>query len=152
MIYEKVLEIIVFLLTELKRNKQLSEVDLKLLEKQGYTQNEINTAFSWIYSKIYTGDKIFVEEDNNTKSNRFLHEVEQNAISSEAYGYLIQLKELSLLNNMDMDLIIDKLMVTSYNKVDVEDMKYMVAAYLLDIDDMNNTNSRMMINTNDTIN
>jgi len=152
MIYEKVLEIIVFLLTELKRNKQLSEVDLKLLEKQGYTQNEINTAFSWIYSKIYTGDKIFVEEDNNTKSNRFLHEVEQNAISSEAYGYLIQLKELSLLNNMDMDLIIDKLMVTSYNKVDVEDMKYMVAACLLDMDDMNNTNSRMMINTNDTIN
>jgi hypothetical protein len=30
-------------------------------------------------------------------------------------------------------------------------MKYMIAAYLLDIDDMNNTNNRMMINTNDTI-
>ena len=152
MIYEKVLEIIVFLLAELKKNKQLSEVDLYQLEKQGYTQNEINTAFSWVYSKIYTGDKIFVDEDNDSKSNRFLHEVEQNIISSEAYGYLIQLKELGLLNNMDIDLIIDKLMVTSYNHVDIIDMKYMVAAYLLDIDDMNNTNSRMMINTNDTIN
>jgi uncharacterized protein Smg (DUF494 family) len=152
MIYEKVLEIIVFLLAELKKNKQLSEVDLKQLEKQGYTENEINTAFSWVYSKIYTGDKIFADEDNNIKSNRFLHEVEQNIISSEAYGYLIQLKELGLLNNMDVDLIIDKLMVTSYNKVDLVDMKYMIAAYLLDIDDMNNTNSRMMINTDDTIN
>jgi len=152
MIYEKVLEIIVFLLAELKKNKQLSEVDLYQLEKQGYTQNEINTAFSWVYSKIYTGDKIFVDKDTDSKSNRFLHEVEQNIISSEAYGYLIQLKELGLLNNMDIDLIIDKLMVTSYNHVDIIDMKYMVAAYLLDIDDMNNTNSRMMINTNDTIN
>lgn len=152
MIYEKVLEIIVFILAELKKNKQLSDVDLNLLEKQGYTQNEINTAFSWIYSKVFTGEKLFVDQDKDSKSNRFLHEVEQNTISSEAYGYLIQLKELGLLNNMDIDLIIDKLMVTSYNRVDVTEMKYMVAAYLLDIDDMNNTNSRMMININDTIN
>lgn len=152
MIYEKVLEIIVFLLAELKRNKQLSDVDLNQLEKQGYTQNEINTAFSWVYSKIFTGDKIFAEDDKDSKSNRFLHEVEQNTISSDAYGYLIQLKELGLLNNMDVDLIIDKLMITSYNRVDITEMKYMVAAYLLDTDDMSNTNSRMMINTNDTIN
>jgi uncharacterized protein Smg (DUF494 family) len=105
----------------------LSDVDLKVLEKQGYTQNEINTAFSWVYSKIFSGEKIFAEEDNNSKSNRFLHEVEQNVISSEAYGYLIQLKELGLLNNMDVDLIIDKMMVTSFNKVDITDMKYAVA-------------------------
>ncbi|HJY64409.1 MAG TPA: DUF494 family protein [Ignavibacteria bacterium] len=152
MLYEKVLEIIVFLLAELKMNKQLSDVDLNQLEKLGYTQNEINTAFSWIYSKIYTGDKIFADEDKIANSSRFLHEVEQNVITPEAYGYLIQLKELGLLNNLDIDLIIDKLMVTSYNKVEINEMKFMIASYLLDIDDMNNTNSRMMININDTIN
>jgi len=152
MLYEKVLEIIVFLLAELKRNKQLSDVDLNQLETLGYTPNEINTAFSWIYSKIFTGDKIFAEADKISLSNRFLHEVEQNVITPQAYGYLVQLKELGLLNNMDIDLIIDKLMVTSYNKVDVDEMKYMIASYLLDLEDMNNTNSRMMININDTIN
>ena len=152
MLYEKVLEIIVFLLAELKMNKQLSDVDLNQLEKLGYTQNEINTAFSWIYSKIYTGDKIFADEDKIANSSRFLHEVEQNVITPEAYGYLIQLKELGLLNNLDIDLIIDKLMVTSYNKVEINEMKFVIASYLLDIDDMNNTNSRMMININDTIN
>ena len=152
MLYEKVLEIIVFLLAELKMNKQLSDVDLNQLEKLGYTQNEINTAFSWIYSKIYTGDKIIADEDKIANSSRFLHEVEQNVITPEAYGYLIQLKELGLLNNLDIDLIIDKLMVTSYNKVEINEMKFMIASYLLDIDDMNNTNSRMMININDTIN
>jgi len=152
MLYEKVLEIIVLLLSELKQNKQLNDFDLNQLEKLGYTQNEINTAFSWVYSKIFTGDKIFVNDDSNTRSNRFLHEVEQGVITPDAYGYLIQLKELGLLNNLDIDLVIDKLMVTSYNRVDLVEMKYMIAAYLLDIDDMNNTNSRMMINTNDTIN
>ena len=151
MLYEKVLEIIVLLLSELKKNKELSDVDLKQLEGLGYTQNEINTAFSWVYSKLYTGDKIFVDTDNNTPSNRFLHELETNVITPGAYGYLVQLKELGLINNMDIDLIIDKLMVTSYNRVELTEMKYMVAAYLLDIEEMSNTNSRMMINTNDTI-
>ena len=63
----------------------------------------------------------------------------------------MQLKELGLINNMDIDLIIDKIMVSSYNSVSQEDMKAIIASYLLDLDEMNDTNSRMMININDTI-
>ena len=151
MLYEKIIEIIVYLLSELKNNKQLTEVDMDKLENLGYTQNEINTAFSWVYSKIYAGEKIFVNDKKDTRSQRFLHDVEQNVITPEAFGYLIQLKELGLISNLDSDLIIDKIMVSSYNKVDREDMKMIIATYLLDIEDMNDTNSRMMINTNDTI-
>jgi uncharacterized protein Smg (DUF494 family) len=152
MLYEKIIEIIVFLLTEIKNNKQLAEIDTDKLSKLGYTQNEINTAFSWVYSKLYSGEKVFSEEQKDTKSQRFLHDVEQNIISPEAYGYLIQLKELGLLNNMDIDIIIDRAMVSSFSKVELADMKLMIASYLLDIDDMNDSNSRMMINTKDTIN
>jgi uncharacterized protein Smg (DUF494 family) len=151
MLYEKIVEIIVYLLTELKKNKQLSDVDTDKLQKLGYTPNEINTAFSWVYSKLYAGEKVFSEESKETKSQRFLHDAEQNVISPEAYGYLIQLNELGLINNSDIDLIIDKVMVSSYNKVDLQDMKMMIASYLLDIEEMNDSNRRMMINTNDTI-
>lgn len=151
MLYEKIIEIIVFLLTEMKNNKQLAEVDMDKLANLGYTQNEINTAFSWVYSKIYAGEKVFVDDKNETNSQRFLHDVEQNIITPDAFGYLIQLKELELINNMDIDLIIDRIMVSSYNKVELADMKLLIASYLLDIDEMNDKNSRMMINTNDTI-
>lgn len=151
MLYEKIIEIIVFLLSELKNNKELAEIDIDKLSNLGYTQNEINTAFSWVYSKIYSGEKVFVDEEGSSKSQRFLHDVEQNVISADAYGYLIQLKELGLLNSMDLDLIIDKIMVSSHNRVELEDMKLIIASYLLDLDDMSNTNSRAMINTNDTI-
>ena len=151
MLYEKIIEIIVFLLSELRNNKQLTEVDMHKLENLGYTQNEINTAFSWVYSKIYAGEKIFAEKQKENNSQRFLHDLEQNIISPEAYGYLIQLKELGLISNMDIDLIIDKIMVSSYNKVDEPDMKLIIANYLLDIDEMHDTNNRVMINTNDTI-
>lgn len=152
MLYEKIIEIIVYLLSELKNNKPLAEIDVNKLSGLGYTENEINTAFSWVYSKIYSGEKIFVDVSKDTKSQRFLHDVEQNVIEPEAYGYLIQLKELGLINNMDVDLIIDRIMVSSYSNVELDDMKVMIASYLLDLDDMSNTNSRMMINTDDTIN
>jgi uncharacterized protein Smg (DUF494 family) len=141
----------VFLLSELKNNKQLTEIDVDKLSNLGYTQNEINTAFSWVYSKIYAGEKIFADESAESTSQRFLHDVERNVISPEAHGYLIQLKELGLINNTDIDLIIDRIMVSSYGNVDLEDMKLMIASYLMDIDEMNNSNSRMMINANDTI-
>ncbi len=151
MLYEKIIEIIVYLLSELKNNKQLAEVDMDNLANLGYTQNEINTAFSWVYSKIYAGEKIFLDPNSDTRSQRFLHDAEQNVVSPEGYGYLVQLKELGLINNMDIDLIIDKIMVSSYSNVSKEDMKSIIASYLLDIDEMNDTNSRVMININDTI-
>lgn len=151
MLYEKIIEIIVYLLSELKNNKELAEIDIDKLSNLGYTQNEINTAFSWVYSKIYSGEKIFVDETGETKSQRFLHDVEQDVVSPEAYGYLIQLKQLGMINNMDIDLIIDKIMVSSHNNVELPEMKLIIASYLLDIEDMQNTNSRIMINSNDTI-
>jgi uncharacterized protein Smg (DUF494 family) len=151
MLYEKIIEIIVYLLGELKKNRQLGEIDLKNLSKLGYTQNEINTAFGWIYSKIYAGEKIFHEENSKNRSFRVLHDVEKNVITPEAFGYLIQLKELGLITDMDIEVMIDKIMLSAYNKIDLEDIKGYIAAYLLDIDDMTNSNRRIMINTNDTI-
>ena len=71
MLYEKIIEIIVFLLSELKNNKQLAEVDMDNLANLGYTQNEINTAFSWVYSKIYAGEKIFLDPQKDTRSQVF---------------------------------------------------------------------------------
>jgi len=152
MLYEKIIEIIVYLLGELKKNKQLGDIELENLSHLGYTQNEINTAFSWIYTKIYAGDKIFNDEKARSKSFRMLHDVEKNVVTPEAYGYLIQLRELGVITDMDMEVIIDKIMLSSYNKIDVEDIKGYIAAYLLDIDDMNNSNRRIGLNTNDTIN
>ena len=112
MLYEKIIEIIVFLLGELKKNKQLAEIDLENLSSLGYTQNEINTAFGWIYSKIYAGEKIFNEDTIKSRSFRMLHDVEKNVIAPEAYGYLIQLKELGLITDMDIEVIIDKIMLS----------------------------------------
>lgn len=152
MYYDKIVEIIVFLLREIHNNKQLSDIDIEALSKQGYTQNEINTAFGWIYTKIYSGEKVFTAQSSPNHSHRILHEVERNIITPDAHGYLIQLRELGLINDMDIEVIIDKIMVSGFAKVTIEEMKVFIAGYLLDIDDMSNPNHRAMLNINDTIN
>jgi len=152
MFYERVIEIIVYLLTELKGSKQLSEVDVQKLTKLGYTQNEINTAFSWVYSKIHSGEKIFSDSGTAARSHRMLHEVEKNVIEPEAYGYLIQLRELGLISEMDLETVIDKIMASGYMKVNKDDIKFFLAGYLLDIEDAENKNKHIMLNINDTVN
>lgn len=152
MLYEKIIEIIVYLLAEMKEHKQIGEADMENLSRLGYTQNEINTAFSWIYTKIYAGEKIFSDEKSVSRSHRVLHNAEAFIISAEAHGYLIQLRELGLISDMDTEVIIDKIMLSGYTNVELEDMKIIIAGYLLDTEDMNNNNRRIMLNANDTVN
>ena len=150
MLYEKIIEIIVHLLSELKNNKQLGEIDMENLSRMGYTQNEINTAFSWVYSKIYSGEKVFSNK-KESKSHRFLNKVEENVIEPDAYGYLIQLKELRLIDDMDIESILDKIMISA-SKVSLGDIKTIMAAYLSDLNHMTDSNSRIMLNANDIVN
>ncbi len=152
MFYERVIEIIVFLLGELRTNKEIGEADVQKLTRLGYSQKEINTAFGWIYSKFHKSDKIFTSEGGQKRSHRVLHEVEKNAISAEAFGYLIQLRELNLLTDMDIEELIDRIMASGFIKMTVDDMKVFAAGYLLDTEEMNDTNKRIMLNSNDTIN
>ena len=151
MFYERVIEIIVFLLAEMKGNKELNEVDLQRLTKLGYTQSEINTAFSWIYSKFNAKEKVINREDSPSGSHRFLHEIEKNVISTEGYGYLIQLRELGMINDLDIEVIIERIMSSGYMKASKDDVKYFLAGYLLDLDETSGSR-HMMINSNDTIN
>ncbi len=152
MFYEKVIEIIILLLDEIKSNKKLGEIEVQKLAKLGYTQNEINTAFGWIYTRMHAGERIFGGAAADKRSHRVLHEVEKNIITPEAFGFVIQLRELGLLGDMEIEDLIDRIMASGYAKVTLEDMKSLCAGYLLDVDDMLNSNRRIMLNTNDTVN
>src|SRR5438552_18502393 len=89
---ERILEIVVFLLTEIRQNKQVSEIDLKPLSERGYTQGEISTAFSWLFERGFDARKT-----KNFEGFRMFHEIERRALSREAQGYLLQLRALGVL-------------------------------------------------------
>ncbi len=149
--HEKVIEIIVYILNEMRNSKQISEIDIKRLNTDGYTDAEINTAFAWIFSKIDSGEKLFTDSSKTSKSHRFFHSAEQNIMSTESMGYLIQMKELGIITDMDEELIIDKIFMAGYQKVGVDELKLIISTLLFDFEDKSDSLNRLVLQNNETI-
>jgi uncharacterized protein Smg (DUF494 family) len=150
---EKIIEIIVYLVHEMRHDKRLGEIDLRALTDRGYTANEISTAFSWLFDKINMGESILADEKQvSPDSHRVLHDAERAVITPDAFGYLIQLRHLGLLDNLEIEEAIDKIMMAGFQAVGVTEMKSIVASILFDFDDSNRVGSRLMLNSKDTIN
>jgi uncharacterized protein Smg (DUF494 family) len=126
MIQERFIEIVVYLLQELKRPEvkgNYSNISKKLLAR-GYTENEINFAFSWVFNHM-AENHIPREEDieYSTRSVRLLHEVEKMVIQPEAYGYLLQLRELGLLDDYEFEIVVEKALSLGTSHVTIDDIK-----------------------------
>jgi len=59
-----------------------------------------------------------------------LHEIERSVISTKAFGYLIQLRELGIIDEVDFEQVLERAMMLGTTKVDVEDIKSIVASFL----------------------
>jgi len=149
--YERVVEIIMFLVNELQSSKQLSEVDISVLSKNGYTDSEISTAFSWLFERMNIGQTMVEETEAKESSHRVLHEVEKLVISPEAYGYLLQARQFGLLSNRDVETIIERVMAAGFSRVGVPEMKSFIAGILFDTDSQQGAGGRISWNMNDTI-
>ncbi len=149
---EKIVEILVYLIAELQKNTPLGDIDLNVLSNKGYTPAEISAAFSWLYEKINVGDSIVTDvAKGSPHSHRVLHDAERMVILPDAYGYLIQLREIGLITDLDIELVIDRVMMSGYVAIGIEEIKTLVTFVLAESDDSSNTGSRVMINSQDTI-
>ncbi len=166
---ERIMEILVFLLAEMRGNKTISEIDLKPLSQRGFSETEISTAFSWLFDKIALNT---VSEEsplifsapfgrprdldptrgfNSDSSVRIYHDVERSVIGAEAQGYLLQVHELGLLSDSDVEFIIDRIMMAGVPSVTLEDVKELVASTAFDFEDSFHAHSRLMLNASDRI-
>lgn len=148
---DKIIEIIVSILNEIRDGAQIDEIDLKKLICSGYTETEINGAFAWIFSKVESGKKLFEDPFAESKSHRFFHLTEKNIFTTDAMGYLIQMKELGVISDLDEELIIDKVFMSGYQKAGVEEVKIIISSVLFDFEDKDNPIARMVLNSNDTV-
>jgi uncharacterized protein Smg (DUF494 family) len=128
---EKVVEILVYLMSEIQENKPLNDIDLSDLKNRGYTQSEINAAVTWLYEHVQGfGTAGEYSRIPSRGSRRILHEAEKIAFSTTAQGYLIQLTELGLLDDKDLEVVIERAMVGGYEKLSVAEVREIVATVL----------------------
>ncbi len=145
---ERIIEIILFLVNEMRSNKRLNDVDISSLTRDGYTQSEISSAFSWLFERLSIGKSITNAVSGSSTSHRMLNDAEKMVVESQAYGYLIQCQQLELLDNADVESIIERIMAAGFAAVGLPEMKSFVAAYLFD---MESSGGQISIGTNDTI-
>lgn len=148
---EKIIEIIVYILNEIKDSKQLNDIDLKKLNRDGYTEAEINSAFAWIFSKIESGNMLVNDAPVTSNSHRFFHTAEQNIFTTDAMGYLIQMREFGIITDLDLELIIDKIFLSGYQKAGIEEVKLILSSLLFDFEDKSNSLNRLILQNNETI-
>jgi Smg protein len=149
---DKVVEIIVYILSEIKEIKQLSEINVDSLAEQGYSDSEINTAFAWIYSKLDEGELVFRDEGEVSRSHRLFNPAESKIFTVEAKGYLLLLRELGLLNDLDIDLVIERVLLSGYQRIDTDELKKFIATIILNLGNKSDVLNRMILQNNDTIN
>ncbi len=106
--YERIIEIIVLVLSELIQNKKISEINIDELTSRGYTKEEITTAFGWLVERL-EGNSEFINkiQSKTDKSFRILSNSENNIFTKEAWGEILNLHNLGLLSNYNIEAIID---------------------------------------------
>lgn len=136
---ERVMEILVYIMNEIRQKKKgLGELAVlsRDLMQRGYTESEINSAFSWLLERMQNGIDAVMDNEENAfeQSSRFLHEVERMVLTPEAFGYLLQLRELGLITHAEMETVIERAMMLGSPKVTAGDIKTMVASMLFGTD------------------
>lgn len=137
--YSRIMEILVLLMDEIgAKNWQTDQMDRMSedLIQQGYTEQEINTAFYWLYNRFgwdssslpYTIDV----DDPAESSHRVLHTMEQKYLTPDSFGYLLQLKHLKLISSKDIEEVIERITVMDLQTVSVDDVKIIVQTMLFD--------------------
>jgi len=149
---EKVVEILIYLMSAIHDNKRLADVDVEDLRMQGYTQTEISAAFSWLYDNMPGGQSGAPPPSRPAPgSRRQFHDAEKAVLSADGQGYLIQLSELRLLGPHELESVIERVMMAGYDQVTVAELKEIVAAVLFSRDPGSDRSGRTMLNSGDTI-
>ena len=140
---ERVVEILIYLMHEIRQkrgNIELMDGISKDLIGKGYTEKEINAAFSWLFERFKSdSEDILVNEEADVNSYRMLSDIERLVVSSKAFGYLIQLRQLRLIEQSQMEQIIERVMMLGVSSIGIEEIKTVVAALFL-----NSDNSEML--------
>ena len=129
--HTNVVDIIVYMMKEIRLGKRPGDIPVDQLNK--YKKAEVSAAFSWIMQRYETGDMAPLSTPDSTP-HRILHFAERLVISPDAYGYMLELVNLGLIDFLTMEKIIEKVMLNSSERITIEKMKEIVSTLIFEGD------------------
>lgn len=150
--FERIIEIIVYMIAEMKHKKSLFDINVKDLKELGYTNSEISTAFSWIADNAELEPEKLKISTDRPGAFRILHDGEIDLFTKEAYGDLLQYHTLGLVSNEQIEAIIERVVLTSHSRLDRNQLKSLMADILFESAQNSLDSNRFMLRGNETIN
>lgn len=141
----KILEIVVYLIDHLRENEgQISDMDdvSSDLRSMGYTDNEISSAYSWVLERYGTGDKLYYSDfPEDHYSLRILSHAERYQFTANAYGFVLKLMNLGLIDDEQFEMILDRGTMLGSRPVTQEQVKLIASSFVFsdntDLDSFN---------------
>jgi len=130
----RILEIVVFLMDHLQHdavgNFRSDEIS-NTLEQMGYSDNEINSAYKWMLNRLNdTPETYFAKFSKEPFSHRILTSAERQQISSDAYGFLMKLRNFSLIDDEQFESSIERAIEMGNYPVSESQMKLLVSSVI----------------------
>lgn len=138
---ERVMEIVAYIVNAMQSSLdeaiigRIESLSQTLIE-QGYTENEINSAFSWLIDKLPTdGDHDFLMESPQLQPpDRTWYHYDKSAFTPAAYNFLVQLRELEIIGELEIEQILDQSLKKGKKSISVSEIKALVSHLILNAD------------------
>jgi uncharacterized protein Smg (DUF494 family) len=133
---QRVVGLVMHLLREI-REQRLDPEDFDLMSDdllgQGYTESELNAAFSWVYAKIEGLPQVDIlyQSPSSRAAFRVLHPAESAVIRPGGFGQLLEMLTLGMLTMDDLERLIERAMSMG-GVYDREDIRFLVHQYLFE--------------------
>ena len=122
-VHDKVIEIIVYILNEIKKGRDITEADIEKLSAKGYSGSDINTALEWFYEKLNSSEVMYEDSESRSASHRFFNKAENLLFTKEAKGFLLQMSRIENVPRAELEILIDKLVLSGRPGINEDDIK-----------------------------
>ena len=130
---DRVLEIVVLLMTHIKETRgQLENLEdiSDSLRSQGFTDNEITSAYSWVLDQLQTESQLLRGIAYPGSSIRVFSEKERQHFSNESLGYMMQLRHLGLLTEAHLETVLERGALIGPAPINLDQIKILIGTVL----------------------
>jgi len=128
---ESVLDVLMYLFESFVDSEDEPEPnrnELKLeLERAGFHNREIDRALDWLDGLNATGAVSSAPQNN---AFRVFDSAELERLDAQSRGYLLHLEQIGILQPIQRELVIDRLLALDNDEIDVEQTKWVVMMVL----------------------
>jgi uncharacterized protein Smg (DUF494 family) len=132
----RILEIVVYLMDQMRENNgglpDVEEVSSEL-RTLGYSQSEIKSAYTWVVDRFDgSSETFFTDFPIEHFSNRVLTPYERLQLPPEAFGFLIKLINLKVIDDEQLEAVLERTLNYGGRPISMDQIKAIASAVLFD--------------------